>query len=201
MSGDLARGKKEGCCAQATILVSHLHFPNVSSRSMREIMSVMIFCIAFKCRWLFSLFSNTKKHELSHVVMCFCSVYSSSSTHLSLCFPRLRVSDYALCSFGPVCLANLVSQCRQCHWRSNNIQYKSLIQGQNLSVWQWMKDETLLSQLAMQFITYDSVFLPLVVLYCTLLWQTCQHMMYNYTGVLLWAGESRNIWQQELDCV
>lgn len=117
MSGVLAWGKREDCCAQAEIRVSDLHFPNVSCWSMRDAESVMIRHKAFEGT-LQTFFSNTKR------VTLLCPLTLLTGTHLpaSLCFPHSGVSDSAPASFGPVCLANLVSQLRQCQWRSNNIQ-------------------------------------------------------------------------------
>lgn len=191
MLGVLAWGKREGCCAQAEILVSDLHFPSVSSRSMREMKSVMIVLSAFTGRWVCShSLVIQKKHEWSHVDtnwmgssraelsrMCQnVSLFTGPHPPIFLCFPHSGVSDSAPAGFCPVCLANLVSQSRQCHWRSNNIQYKSLIraQGQNLPDWQRMKDETPL------LTTYNAhcFFINIPSSFSiTLFWQKRQHMI------------------------
>lgn len=102
--------------AQNEILLSHLHFQNISRQSARVIKSVMILQSIY--RQMTSSFKNNvlkwkSVNRLKHFI------HSSLSHTLT-----------APVGFSPVCFANLVSQSGQCQGRSNNSQYKSLIDSQ-----------------------------------------------------------------------
>lgn len=119
------------------------------------------------------------------------------SLSLTLCFPHSKVSDSVPASFGSVCLANLVSQSRQCHWRSvwkPNTCTRPNPSGptvNNLTTTTYNANSCFISVPSL-------VVLLLVALSVALLLLKCHG---DYTSVLLWTGDLRNIWQWELDCV
>lgn len=170
--------RERGYCAQREILVSDFQICiSLMLIAMREMKSLMILFTASCCH-VFSL--------------CLLVLIS-----LSLCFPHSKVSDSVPASFGSVCLANLVSQSRQCHWRSvwkPNTCTRPNPSGptvNNLTTTTYNANSCFISVPSL-------VVLLLVALSVTLLLLKCHG---DYTSVLLWTGDLRNIWQWELDCV
>lgn len=170
--------RERGYCAQREILVSDFQICiSLMLIAMREMKSLMIL-FTVSCCHVFSL--------------CLLVLIS-----LSLCFPHSKVSDSVPASFGSVCLANLVSQSRQCHWRSvwkPNTCTRPNPSGptvNNLTTTTYNANSCFISVPSL-------VVLLLVALSVTLLLLKCHG---DYTSVLLWTGDLRNIWQWELDCV
>lgn len=184
--------RERGYCAQREILVSDFQICiSLMLIAMREMKSLMILFTAFKWRW----HCITKKNEV--MLSCLFTLFTGPHLSLSLCFPHSKVSDSVPASFGSVCLANLVSQSRQCHWRSvwkPNTCTRPNPSGptvNNLTTTTYNANSCFISVPSL-------VVLLLVALSVTLLLLKCHG---DYTSVLLWTGDLRNIWQWELDCV
>ena len=125
MLGVLARGQERGllCISWDTGFA----FPQMlvagpwEREEERERKSVMIAVSVFTGRWLCSIKSKSAA-EWNKMCqnMSLCTLFTDAHPLVFLCFPHLAVCDSAAAGFGPVCL-NLVSQSRQCHWKSDNI--------------------------------------------------------------------------------